>query len=430
MASGPTHRKSIAILGTRGIPANYGGFETFADTIGRRLVEAGHRVIVTCERHAQDEAPATRYEGVELVHVSAPRLGPFSTIVHDVLCLWRLRRETDVVYLLGYGAAFFAFVPRLFKKEVWINPDGLEWKRGKWNAVARLWFRIMEWLTMRVASLVVADAHALQEILVRRHGTRTPIVTIAYGTAVLEEPQAETAVREHGLDVGGYFLAICRFEPENHLLEIVEGYRRAGVSSLLVIVGDHTSETPYVQLLRAAAADVEGVRFLGVEFDPARLASLRTHCRAYVHGHSVGGTNPSLLEALGAGAPTVIAHDNPFNREVLSGVPAEWFVSTADCAAAFQRAHELSCADAEARRTAARARARDAYDWDLVAEQYARRLSGDPRGESDSERDEPVRKPTVSPMTVATDDPDESVAIKRAPKSPGEAPRHAPLDHA
>ncbi len=372
-------RKSIAILGTRGIPAQYGGFETFADRIGRLLVDAGHRVVVTCEENPRDTARAAEFRGVELRHVAAPRLGPLSTIVHDMLCLWRLRRETDVVYLLGYGAAFFAFVPRLFGREVWINPDGIEWKRNKWNAVARMWFRCMEWFTMRVPTRVIADAEALRELLTRRHRTSMPITTIAYGTDVHDELDDDAVLREHGLDRDAYFVVICRLEPENHVLEIIEGYARSGRDEPLIIVGDHTTGTSYVRKLiehgQAHPQARASVRFIGVEFDTTRLVTLRRNARAYVHGHSVGGTNPSLLEALGAGAP-VIAHDNPFNREVLTDVTAHWFTDVESAANAFRAVSALTRDEALLRCSEAQARARDAYDWSRVADRYRALLTG------------------------------------------------------
>ncbi len=372
VAAAVTPPRSIAIVGSRGIPARYGGFETFAEHLSRDLTQRGHRVVVTCERTpgaTAEDLPA-RAGAVELRHVLAPRLGPLSTIVHDALCLWRLRRTTDVVYLLGYGAAFAAWLPRWWGREVWINPDGVEWARAKWGAVGRLWFRWMEWCAMRAAHVVVADAGALGAHLRGRHPrARARIVEIAYGAERGTDTSAAT-VRAHGLVADGYLLIVCRPEPENHVVELIEGYATAAVSMPLVVIGDTARDTPYCRRVRAAAeAAGPGVRLLGPEYDRRRLTDLRAHCRAYLHGHSVGGTNPSLLEALAAGN-AVVAHDNAFNREVLAGVPSAWFVNRDGVAAAIHRIAAASAADLAVRRQAARQRVATAYGWTQIGDRY------------------------------------------------------------
>ncbi|MFT5081903.1 MAG: glycosyltransferase involved in cell wall biosynthesis [Planctomycetota bacterium] len=368
-------KRSIAIVGSRGIPACYGGFETAADVLARRLVLAGHRVVVTCEKTAEP-GPET-YAGAELRYYAAPPLGPASTIVHDCLALWDLRREVDIIYLLGYGAAFATVFPRMAGTEIWINPDGVEWARAKWPPLAKLWFRAMEYVTMRAAHRVVSDAEALGDHLRARHKTGAEITTIAYGTEVTTEAPETDTVAEYGLGVDSYFLIVCRLEPENHILEAIEGYKAAGDLSMpLAILGNTQNKTPYVQQLLAAAEGAD-VRFIGTEYNAAKLAALRFHARAYVHGHSVGGTNPSLLEALGVGN-LLLAHDNPFNREVIGHVQAEWFASPQDAARGYQHLAQLGNTEVQERRCAARKRAEDSYSWDLIATAYEQLLAATP----------------------------------------------------
>ena len=153
--------KTIAILGSRGIPARYGGFETFAEELSCRLVGQGHDVTVYCE--SDREKGASSYNGVKLCQIKAPQLGPFSTILFDLKCLCHARRAYDVVYMLGYGASLFCFIPRLFGTEVWINMDGVEWKRSKWSSIAKIWLRAMEWLALHIPDRIICDARGNQK---------------------------------------------------------------------------------------------------------------------------------------------------------------------------------------------------------------------------------------------------------------------------
>lgn len=368
-------KRSIAIVGSRGIPARYGGFETAADVLARRLVAAGHRVIVTCEA-SKEQGPST-YAGAELRYYPTPPLGPASTIVHDCLALWDLRREVDIIYLLGYGAAFATALPRMAGTEIWINPDGVEWARAKWPPLAKLWFRAMEYVTMRAAHRVVSDAKALGDHLRARHKTGAEITTIAYGTEVTAKAPETDTVTEYGLEPDTYFLIVCRLEPENHILEAIEGYKAAGNLGMpLAILGNTQNPTPYVRQLLTAAGGSD-IRFLGTEYNASKLAALRFHARAYVHGHSVGGTNPSLLEALGVGN-LLLAHDNPFNREVIGSVQAEWFASPQEAADGYVNLAALGPLEISERRSAARKRAQDSYSWDLIATAYKELLAKTP----------------------------------------------------
>jgi glycosyltransferase involved in cell wall biosynthesis len=374
-SSSPPRKRSIAIVGSRGIPARYGGFETAADVLAQRLVAAGHRVIVSCE-----EGPGPRpetYAGAELRYYPAPPLGPASTIIHDSLALWDLRKEVDIIYLLGYGAAFAAVLPRMAGAEIWINPDGVEWARAKWPPLAKAWFRAMEYMTMRVAHRVVSDAEALADHLRSRHTTGAEISTIAYGTDIVKRAPSTAIAKSHGLTPDNYFLIVCRLEPENHILEAIEGYKAAGQLGMpLAILGSIEKQTPYVKQLLHAAKNTD-VRFLGTEYNPQKLVALRYHARAYVHGHSVGGTNPSLLEALGA-SNMLLAHNNPFNREVIGSVTAEWFSTPEEAADGYKALVALDESQVQIRRNAARSRAKNKYSWKLISEAYEDLLALEP----------------------------------------------------
>lgn len=360
----------LAILGTRGIPARYGGFETFAEELAVRLANRGVDVTVYCEA-GQEDAPES-HKGVRLEYIPSPDFGPLTTILFDIRCLIDARKRFDAVYMLGYGVSAFCFIPRIYGSNVWINMDGIEWGRAKWGLAARVYLKAMEAFAMYSPNRIIADAQGIKGFLEGRHRRVPPCDVIAYGAHVVDSVPQDAVLGEMGIETGGYYLVVCRLEPENHLLEIIEGFNASGSVSPLVIVGNHDIDTPYVKRLKAVSG--KGVRFAGAVYDEAKLKALRYHCMAYFHGHSVGGTNPSLLEALGCGN-IVIAHDNPFNREVAGdcghyfkrpeAIPA--FMAAIEGLSGRQR-HEIS----------ARARLiiKERYDWDKIADKYLRLLEG------------------------------------------------------
>lgn len=300
-------------MGARGIPAHYGGFETFAEQLAVRLVERGHEVTVFCEK---GEETSEEYRGVKLRHVAARGLGPLTTVVYDAACLWKARREFDVIYMLGYGSSAFCWIPRIWGAEVWINMDGLEWARGKWGRLARMYFHFAEAIAMWTPDRIIADAAAIKANLESRYRKMPPCDVIPYGCEIVKDARGEE-LSEFGLEPGSYYLVVCRFEPENLVREIVEGFLAARTNARLVLVGGNGArKSPYAESLSDYKS--ERLLFTGPVYEKPKIHALRYFCRAYLHGHSVGGTNPSLLEAMGCGN-VVIAHDNPFNREVLGG---------------------------------------------------------------------------------------------------------------
>ena len=363
-------RVRMAVLGSRGIPAKYGGFETFAEELATRLAATGFEVDVFCE--AEEKLPEGFYKGVRLIYIKRYRIGPFTTILFDIASFWKARKQYDLVYMLGYGAGFFAFVPRLWKTKVWINMDGVEWARSKWSYLARLWFKSMEWTSIRTASRVIADAEAIKMHLIRRHGSRHECSVIAYGAYPVIAAPNPSGLKNWGLERDRYFLVVCRLEPENHVLEIIRGFIASGSEKRLIIVGEIRNPGPYVSKL--IATEDERVLFIGTVFDKELLTCLRFYCHAYFHGHSVGGTNPSLLEAMGCGN-LIIAHDNGFNREVL-GNTGVFFKDENTIPDVVRKIEELEPGHQQLK-TGALARIVEKYSWEQIASQYVELLGSD-----------------------------------------------------
>jgi glycosyltransferase involved in cell wall biosynthesis len=351
----------MAILGTRGIPARYGGFETFAEQLAVRLVERGHEVTVFCEAaHGGEET----YKGVTLRHLRTRNLGPLTTLFFDAASLWHARSSFDVVYMLGYGSSMLCWLPRYWGTQVWINMDGLEWQRAKWSPIARWYLRCAEAMATRAPDRIIADASAIKANLESRYRRLPPCDVIPYGCEIVSSASAEE-LQCFGLEPGSYYLVVCRFEPENHVREIVEGFLGSSTTARLVLVGDHTRKTKYVQTLAAHQSD--RILFTGPVYDPPKIQAFRFYCRAYLHGHSAGGTNPSLLEAMGCGN-VVIAHDNPFNREVLGD--SALFFSTPQTLSARVETVDSGRADLSVMKCGAMNRARQLYSWGSITDQY------------------------------------------------------------
>jgi glycosyltransferase involved in cell wall biosynthesis len=359
----------LAILGTRGIPAQYGGFETFAQELSTRLAAKGVEVTVYCIA-SKTKQPST-YSKVLLSYVPSPRLGPITTVAFDMLCLWRARKSYDVVYMLGYGAAFFCFIPRLWGSKVWINVDGIEWARAKWNFIAKSYFKFMEAVAVRVANRIIADAEGIKDFLLERHKTITTCTVIPYGAPLVNLKKNQAQLAQWSIQAGQYYLVVSRLEPENHVLEILQGYAVSMSSCPLLVVGDYHRQTDYVKSLQGVKDD--RIRFLGAVYDHDKLQALRYCCKAYFHGHSVGGTNPSLLEALGCGN-VIVAHDNVFNREV-AGDAGLYFKNGNDIPGLINKIETMDNEMREKLLSIAVNRIREQYTWEIVTDKYMGILS-------------------------------------------------------
>ncbi|WP_353648553.1 DUF1972 domain-containing protein [Nakamurella sp. A5-74] len=352
---------SIALVGTRGVPARYGGFETCVEEVGRRLADRGHRVVVYCRSAGDAERPA-EYLGMQLVHRPAMRKRSLETLSHTALSVAHLaRHRVDAAVVFNAANAPFLPVLRAARIPVATHVDGLEWKRTKWSGAGQRYYQGVEKLSVRWSDALIADATGIAEYYRNTFGARTEL--IAYGAPRTAGTSTER-LAELDLEAGRYHLVVARFEPENHVLEIVQGYVASDATMPLVVVGSAPYSDAYTAAI-SAAADPR-VRLLGGVWDAELLDQLYVGAHTYLHGHSVGGTNPSLLRAIGAGTATT-AFDVNFNREVL-GDSGVYFAGPADVAAHLRRAETDT--DDVARRSAAALDRASHYDWDDVTDKY------------------------------------------------------------
>ena len=354
----------IALVGTRGLPARYGGFETCVEEVGKRLVKSGHEVVVYCRKaNAQDDAEVIdQYEGMQLVHLPAVSKKSLETLSHTGLSVRHLRKNpVDVAIVFNSANAPFIPLLRAAGIPVATHVDGLEWMRSKWQGLGRRYYRVAESMAVRWSDALIADAQGIADYYRMEFDADTEL--ISYGAPIVSDERRERLQRL-GVEAGKFHLVVARFEPENHVDVIVDGYRRSAATLPLVVVGSAPYADEHTARIHSLADD--RVQFTGGLWDQDLLDELYANCATYLHGHSVGGTNPSLLRAIGAGAAT-IAYDVNFNREVVQDA-AQYFRTAEDVAA------QLEYAEAFPDETAARGvRARTLayrYDWDEVSASY------------------------------------------------------------
>jgi glycosyltransferase involved in cell wall biosynthesis len=305
-------RKVVRILGIRGVPAAHGGFETFAEQLSLYLVDRGWRVIVYCQEDGKGEVFEDQWRGIERVRIPIEMSGAKGTMLFDWKSIVHASKFSDLCLTLGYNTALFTSVLRVKGIPNLINMDGIEWRRSKWGMLAKSWFWLNDWAGCWLGSHLIADHPEIQGHLLTRGISVDKITMIPYGADPVRGASHEP-VTALGLTPGRYVTVIARPEPENSILEIVQSFSQRQRGLKLAVLGNFDESNSYHGAVKAAAS--EEVEFVGAIYDKPVVKSLRFHSAAYVHGHQVGGTNPSLVEALGAGN-AVLAHDNRFNRWV------------------------------------------------------------------------------------------------------------------
>jgi glycosyltransferase involved in cell wall biosynthesis len=360
--AGRAHKR-LSILGTRGLPSAHSGFESFVARLAPYLVAQGWDVAVYC----QDETGqgAAEWQGVRLVQFPDRRGGSLGSIIFDAKAVWRAAGEDRLVLTMGYNTAVFGLLLRLRGRKNIYNMDGIEWRRAKWSAPVKIWFFVNELLACAFGNHLIADHPSIARHLgTRLAGGKTTMIPYCADPV----PHADPALLAPlGVAPDQYALVICRPEPENSILDIVRAFSLKPRGQKLIVLGRYRPDSnPYhKEVLAAAGAEVI---FPGAIFDEAIVGALRRFAREYVHGHQVGGTNPSLVEALAAPAP-VLARDNHFNRWV-AGPSATYFRDERDCDAAFGQVLAMTRAELAAARAGSAARHAQVFTPALVLGAY------------------------------------------------------------
>lgn len=358
----------LRILGTRGVPAAHGGFETFAEHLALYLVSRGWRVTVYCQDDGEGPIFEDEWRGVHRIRIPVETAGPKGTVIFDWRATAHASRSAGLCLTLGYNTAVFAVLLRIKGIPNLFNMDGIEWSRAKWGAVAKTWFYLNDWAGCWLGNHLVADHPEIK----RHLSSRVPaakITAIPYGADAIDAAPSQP-VEALGLVPGGYLTLVARAEPENSILEVVRGFSGKPRGFSLAVLGNYdVGRNAYHRAVREAASSE--VRFLGAIYDKAVVQALRFHSAVYIHGHQVGGTNPSLVEALGASNP-VLAHDNRFNRWV-AGASARYFSDADSCA---RQLDDILASEGlrASMREGSRARFLETFTWPDVLDQYEKLL--------------------------------------------------------
>jgi rhamnosyltransferase len=370
----------IAIIGSRGIPAKYGGFETFAHGLTENLVEKGYEVTVSCE-YKPKNSREDNYKGSKLEYfpIKPPKnylLRKFYENLSDIYFLIKLSRKSQLIYFLGIEVGMFLFIPKILNRnsKVLVNIDGVMWERSKFNRIEKWLLKLNHDMATLFADKVITDAKEMKKYVEPKYWDKT--VYLSYGISpperipwngeVLKRLKKYTSI---DIQPGNYFLVVARLEPENNIQTIVDAFYQSDINIPLIIVGDFTSkqyqEKVFFKSLKSSLQP--GVIFLGSVYDQDLLNMLRQNCTAYIHGHSVGGTNPSLLEAA-ISRNMIIAHDNQFNREVC-GTSAVYFKNSLELARKMKLVYRYPENYLELKNKVYY-RVKKGYLWDKITEGY------------------------------------------------------------
>lgn len=354
----------IAILGTRGIPNHYGGFEQCAEYLALGLVKRGFEIIVyNSHNHPYQEKV---WNGVQIVHCYDPedKLGTAGQFIYDFNCILDVRKQNcDIILQLGYTSSSIWgwLMPK--KSIVTTNMDGLEWKRTKYSEKVKKFLRYAESLGVKYSNYLISDSIGIQNYLKETY--KADSTYIAYG-ATLFENNDSNILKDYDLDIYRYDMLIARLEPENSIEIILDGIAKANIDRPFLVIGNHL--TSYGEFLKKKFADFSQIRFIGGIYDIKILNNLRYYSNIYFHGHTVGGTNPSLLEAMASNS-LICANNNDFNKYIL-GADAIYFDNCEDVAS-----HVLSVQYEDNRfqkmLSENNVKIKNIYDWDLIINQYA-----------------------------------------------------------
>jgi glycosyltransferase involved in cell wall biosynthesis len=355
----------IAIIGSRGYPYVYSGYETFVQGLGERLVRRGIGITVYCHKNLFKQRPP-QVNGINLIYlptierkILAQFLHSLQAIIHACL------RNYDVILMLNAANGPLGILPRILRKKTVINVDGLEWQRPRWKGLGGKYFYWAAKLASKLYEVVITDSFQMQQIYAKEFQAKTML--IAYG-ADLRYTKDAGLIKKWELKKGEYYLIVARLIPDNNIALLLEEFRKTSSRKKLVIVGEAPQPDRYARKIKANRDS--RLIFTGYVLDQDILAELYLNCFAYLHGHEFGGTNPSLLEALACGC-AVIALDTVFNREVLrDGDYGIFFQKNKDNLKELIEKAEGYPDLLSVYRSQARERIEENYNWERITQQY------------------------------------------------------------
>lgn len=361
----------VVIIGSRGIPATYGGFETFAEEVGSRLSEKNDiEIYVTCE-NAQDKIE--EWQGMKLVYiptifVNNKKFRHVGELFYDVvsICWATLKRDIDMIYYLGPTMGFCLTIPKVFGKKIITNVGGLEWKRKKFNKFVRFFILINTIISTKLSHLTVSDSRAIQKYIKENHNIDS--IFIPYGAHIKKCEDYNLQIGDIELSREMYYLIVARLIPDNNINVILDGYVRSNSRKKLIIIGSISDQNKYIKKLLTIKGNNKNVIFLGAIYDRELLNKIRSLCYAYIHGHEKGGTNPSLLEAMGCGN-LILAKDISFNREV-ADKSAYYFKDDEELSALINDIENKNMTEFNIMKNEAVSRVKNIYNWEKITDAY------------------------------------------------------------
>lgn len=379
--------KDVFIIGSKGIPANYGGFETFVDNLVSRQESKDIRYHVACMTFEKNTRNYT-YAGAKCQEIRVPNIGGAKAILYDLRALdWAVSEiksrqlRNGIIYILAcrIGPFLHPYVKKFHKYgfKVWVNPDGHEWKRAKWSAPVRKYWKISEKLMVKNADFLVCDSRSIEEYIQADYKQYQPLTTfVAYGADVtrseLKDSDAEVVewFTKHKIVQDNYFLIVGRFVPENNYEAMIREFMASDVPNDLVIITNVEKNKFYEELRQKTHFEKDPrIKFVGTVYDAELLKYIRENALAYLHGHSVGGTNPSLLEALGSTDLNLLL-DVGFNKEVGKNGALYWSKETGDLKKLLESVVELENDARASLAKKAKERIKKQYSWDKIVFEY------------------------------------------------------------
>lgn len=360
-----TNQLKIAIIGSRGYPIVYSGYETFVKEVSERLVAQNIDVRVYCQKHLFSAKPKT-VNGVELVYMPTVQTKSLNQLVHSFFSMVHAcSSKTDVILVVNAANGPFGLISLLAQKKTLINVDGLEWLRPKWKGLGAAYFKFAAKLATLFYNTIITDAEAMRQVYLQTFKANSTV--IAYGANIRHSKNPEL-INQFGLIPNEYFLIVGRLIPDNNSDLILEGFKKANSNKKLVIVGDVPYQDAYAQKMKAHASDQ--ILFLGYITDSEVLAELYHQSYAYLHGHEYGGTNPTMLKAMAYGC-AILALDTVFNREMLENGQFGWFFQkTSDSVALYLQQAEHNPQAVQTLKEKARDGITQKYNWDEVTRAY------------------------------------------------------------